>query len=107
MDTMHEKLLELGVEIEPWVYKEPKNDAQFVNYHVNFPNGYGASLIKHPGSYGFGNDLWELAVRKYNKTRGRWYLCYDTPITDDVIGDLTVEAAIGLCKQICELEEED
>lgn len=107
MDEMHEKLLELGGEIRPWVYTVLGIDTPYINYYINFPNGYGASLSKHPGSYGFDADLWELAVRKYNKTRDNWHLCYDTPITDDVIGDLTIGEAIDLCKQIRDLKKED
>lgn len=106
MDEMHEKLLELGGKIQPWVYTVLGIDTPYINYYINFPNEYGASLIKHPGSYGFDADLWELAVRKKSKD-GSWYLCYDTPITDDVIGYLAVNEAIDLCKQIRDLEKED
>lgn len=47
---------------------------------VQFPNGYGASIIRHDYSYGGPEGLYELAVLKDDS------LCYNTPITDDVIG---------------------
>jgi hypothetical protein len=47
---------------------------------LTFPNGYGASIINHTGSYGL-----EMAVL-YDDA-----LCYSTPITDDVIGNMTDE----------------
>lgn len=59
-----------------------------VQYVFKFMNNYGASVVKRPGSYGFRNDLWELAViRWYNDEE--WHITYDTEITSDVIGDLT------------------
>jgi len=54
-----------------------------------FPNGYGASVIRHKGSYGFKSGLWELAVLDSSGA-----LCYSTPITNDVIGHLTDEEVI-------------
>lgn len=42
---------------------------------VSFANGYQASIIKHPGSYGV-----ELAVVHGGR------IVYDTPVTDDVLG---------------------
>ena len=48
----------------------------------NFPNGYGASVIRHLGSYGYKKGFWELAVLRDGE------LCYSTDITDDVIGNL-------------------
>jgi hypothetical protein len=54
-----------------------------------FPNGYGASVIRHQGSYGFKSGLWELAVLDSSG-----HLCYSTPITNDVIGYLTDEEVI-------------
>jgi hypothetical protein len=51
-----------------------------------FENGYGASVVSHPMSYGGKMGLYELAVLDKNGE-----LTYDTPITDDVIGYLTPE----------------
>ena len=50
-----------------------------------FDNGYGASVVKHNFSYGGKKGLYELAV--LDNEGG---LCYDTPITEDVIGHLTM-----------------
>ena len=33
-----------------------------VQHTYKFPNGYGASVIRHEGSYGYSQGLWELAV---------------------------------------------
>lgn len=77
-----------------------------VQYIFKFENGYGASVIKHEGSYGHAQDLWELAVIKFyvNDYCDRdWGLDYDTPITDDVIGGLTDEEICELLQRIKEL----
>ena len=50
-----------------------------------FDNGYGASVVKHNFSYGGKKGLYELAVLDKDGA-----LCYDTPITEDVIGHLTM-----------------
>jgi len=49
-----------------------------------FPNGYGVSVVRFPGSYGFEDDLYEVAILK--GTQDNWEITYDTPITDDVLG---------------------
>lgn len=75
-----------------------------VHYVFRFPNGYGASVVKHSGSYGHREDLWELAVVKfYDEGDDDWNLNYDTDITDDVIGHLADEEVRDLLKQIMEL----
>jgi len=49
---------------------------------TKFDNGYEVSVVKSPYSYGGDRGLYELAVFKDGE------ICYDTPITDDVIGYL-------------------
>ena len=73
-----------------------------VQYKFKFDNNYGASVIKHFGSYGHEADLWELAVLKFDES-GDWHLCYNTPITDDVIGSLTDSEVRDILQKIKEL----
>jgi len=49
-----------------------------------FPNGYGVSVVRFPGSYGYGEGLYEVAVLQ--GTSSDYRLCYDTPVTNDVMG---------------------
>lgn len=74
-----------------------------VNDKFVFPNGYGASVIKHYGSYGYEQGLFELAVLK-RFTDNDYELCYTTPITDDVIGWLTNNEVIEIVEKIKKLE---
>jgi hypothetical protein len=54
-----------------------------------FANDYGASVVCHVGSYGYPRK-WELAVLKYDGAgEWDWNICYDTPLTEGVIGHLT------------------
>ena len=63
----------------------------------NFDNGYGASVIMNDISYGGKNGLYEIAVLHSG------YICYDTEITDDVIGHLTLTEVDGILEQISNL----
>jgi len=65
-----------------------------------FPNGYGASVIRHSHSYGGKHGLWELAVIDKDEN-----LCYDTEITDDVIGYLTEDTVVDHLEQIFKLKK--
>ena len=49
-------------------------------WKFKFDNGYGASVITGGIAYCNEAQPYELAVLEYDE------LCYDTPITDDVIG---------------------
>jgi hypothetical protein len=63
-----------------------------------FDNGYGASVVKHDFSYGGKNGKYELAVLDKDGS-----LCYDTPITEDVIGHLTMGEVENLLADISNL----
>lgn len=75
------------------------------NYKFIFPNGYGASIVKHFGTYGYEQGLYELAVLK-KVTDNKYDLCYDTSITDDVIGYLANDEVLEILEKIKELERE-
>lgn len=76
-----------------------------VQYLFKFKNGYGASVVKHRGSYGHEDDKWELAVLEFEDggKSYNWDITYETPITDDVEGWLTDEDVRNLLKRIKEL----
>ena len=63
-----------------------------------FPNGYGVSVVQFPGSYGYEEGLYEVAILK--ELEEDWEICYDTPITDDVIGYQSVEDIDNLLSQV-------
>jgi len=62
---------------------------------IKFDNGYGASVVKGPHTYGGNEGLYELAVLDSNHE-----LTYMTPVTNDVEGYLTEEAVTKLLEQI-------
>jgi hypothetical protein len=69
---------------------------------VKFENNYGASVVKHEYSYGNKQGLYELAIIKYDEN-GDWDLCYDTPITNDVLGYLNEAEVTTYLMQIEQL----
>lgn len=80
-----------------------------VNHQFRFENNYGASVVKRFGSYGYEQDLFELAVLCFDtddKNGADVYgqLCYDTLITDGVIGYLTNDKVLELLEKIKNLD---
>ena len=67
---------------------------------IYFDNGYGASVIRTPFSYGGDRGKYELAIYQEGS------ICYDTHITNDVIGYLTEDEVTDFLRQIQELEKE-
>jgi hypothetical protein len=65
---------------------------------IMFDNGYGASIVTGPYTYGGEDGLYELAVLDSN---GK--LTYETPVTDDVEGYLTPDDVTKLLEQIQKL----
>lgn len=71
-----------------------------------FENGYGASVVRHMGSYGSDEGLWELGVMVEDPADPRvegMRLTYSTPITDDVIGRLEDDEIPPLLARIQDL----
>ncbi len=65
---------------------------------VMFDNGYGASVVIGPYTYGGEDGLYELAVLGKDKK-----LTYDTPVTSDVEGYLSEDDVTKLLEQIQKL----
>ena len=66
---------------------------------VQFPNGYGASIVQGPHTYGGDKGLYELAV--FGKDG---QITYDTPITSDVLGYLSEQEVEQTLSDIKNLE---
>jgi hypothetical protein len=64
---------------------------------TQFDNGYEVSVVKSEYTYGGSKGLYELAVFKDGD------ICYDTPITDDVIGYLRPEDVTDVMAKIQQL----
>ena len=63
-----------------------------------FDNGYGISVVRIAGTYGWEQGLFEVAVLK--QRGNQWEICYDTPITNDVVGHCTPEKVTMLLSMI-------
>ena len=81
--------------VERKTFKEAQDVIEGEQKVYKFPNGYGASVICHSGSYGGPKGFWELAVLGQDGD-----IDYDTPITNDVIGWLTIEEAVMKLNEI-------
>lgn len=77
---------------------EPRNElAQASEFH--FGNGYGGIVIR--GQQG----LYELAVLKRNRRYPRyWDITFDTPITNDVLGNLKHDDVMKALEDISKLK---
>ena len=61
---------------------------------IYFDNGYGASVVRTPFSYGGDRGKYELAI--YHEGS----ICYDTHITNDVIGYLNPDEVTNIMEQV-------
>ena len=78
---------------------EHEMDPDFAWYEkrISFENGYGASIICKPVSYGGDAKMFEIAVLKSGK------ICYDTPVSYDVEGFLRFKDVVEVLHEIREL----
>lgn len=88
-----------AVKISDLVFKPNKRAVGGSVATYQFPNGYTASVITGSGACGNAEKPYDIAVIHNDM------LCYDTPITDDVVGYLTEEEANDILQQIASLPE--
>jgi hypothetical protein len=79
-------------------FVEHPNHLGGVQALIEFENGYGASVVKTPYTYGGDKGLYELAV--FGKDG---HITYDTPITNDVIGYLRPQDVTDVMEKIQQL----
>ena len=75
----------------------PMGEGFGITSRTQFDNGYEASVVKSEYTYCGKDGLYELAVFKDGE------ICYDTPITDDVIGYLRPEDVTDVMAKIQQL----
>lgn len=71
-----------------------------VQHEFAFPNGYGASVVRHEFSYGGDVGLWELAVLGPDG-----HITYVTPITGNVLGYLSEDDVADALRDVAALPE--
>ena len=79
-------------------FKPHPNHMGGVQAIAEFDNGFGASVVCTPYTYGGKEGLYELAVLN---TDG--HLTYDTPITNDVLGYLSEQDVTEILIKIQQL----
>lgn len=61
---------------------------------MNFSNGYGVSVLLGLAFYSNGVDTYEVAILKDGD------VCYETPITDDVLSNQTEEEVTEVMERL-------
>jgi hypothetical protein len=76
-----------------------------------FDNGYGISVVRFKiplldgyGSFTDNEEEWECAILRLKD--GEWEVCFDTSITDDVIGYLLADDVTDLMFKIQSLDKD-
>ena len=73
--------------------------ANNIQWKFKFPNGYGASVIFGPNSYGSDEGLYELALIEWADDE-HYHLAYHDCVQGDVLGYLTIEDIDTMLTQI-------
>jgi hypothetical protein len=97
---------EMSEQHTPIIDRTHPNHGSGVQRVYRFANGFGASVVRTPYSYGGDHGLYELAVVIFAGPDSDDYtLTYETPITSDVEGYLDESKVSELLDQIAALSE--
>ncbi len=84
---------------------KPHSIGNGLQARMDFENGYGVSVVRFMimfgggyGSYTDNESQWELAIFKNG------HICYDSGITDDVMGRLSADEVTDIMRQAQELQ---
>lgn len=95
----------MKIKFEDIEFEKHPNFDDGIQSRIFFENGYGVSIVKFNqggfSSYGASLGLYEIAVLKGDINENR--LCYDTPITSDVIGHLDEKDVEVIIEQVSNL----
>ena len=69
-----------------------------------FPNGYGASVVKHDFSYGHQWNMWEMGLLKFNNEGEKRLMTHSPYFEDTVIGYLDDAEVLKLLNWIKNIE---
>jgi hypothetical protein len=83
-------------------FEKDDYDMQESAWHI-YDNNYGVSVVRGPYTFGGTEGLYELAVIYMAPEDKESRICYDTPITNDVMGHLAPEDVTKIMKQVSEL----
>ena len=83
-------------------FEQDEDDMQESAWHI-YDNNYGVSVVRGPYTFGGDKGLYELAIIYMAPEDKESRICYDTPITNDVMGHLTPEDVTKIMKQVSEL----
>ena len=78
-------------------FSSPKKEYDIERSKIHFPNGYGVSVIRGSGTYGYREGLYELAILYGGD------ITYNTGIAEDVIGHLDEDGVSDIMAQVQEL----
>lgn len=109
-EERNKKLEELENEAKSWGASEiipwRKDYLNGGGVTICYDNGYCADICLTDMSYGNQFGLFEFAIMTYIDNKiGE--MVFDTPITDDVLGGLTIEECKNYCQQVKELTLHD
>ena len=100
MQDQHTSPEPLPVEPKPW-QSHVRSDGLGSQWIYRFDNGFGASVVQGPYTYGGPEGLYGLGVLTFDGDKHS--LTYETPITSDVIGHQTAEEIGELLARIAAL----